>query len=104
MNSALRALLTQTIQHAPLTGRTAYGQPTYGTAVSHPAHIEQRMQTALGPAGAQLIPVITVFVDGDWAIGQNDLVTLPDGSTPPLQGIAVQVDTDGSVAHRVLYM
>jgi len=104
MDAALAALLTDTVTVASMTGRNEHGELTYGTPVSRPARIQKRMVTLFAAGGRQIVPQTKVVLDGESPITEDDLLTLPDGSTPPIQGIETYTDAAGAVDHYTVLL
>ena len=104
MHPALRALLTETVQHAAYASRDAYGQMTYGTPVARPARIEYGTAVVTNRQGEDVITHAKVFMAGDFTLRAEDALTLPDGTTPPIIRLAPWTDTDGLLHHYEIYL
>jgi hypothetical protein len=106
MDPALLALLTDTLLLAPLTGRDTYGKPIYGTARARKGRIERRMKTVITATGLELVLETRAFLDAEGDVTDTDQLTLPDGTTAPIQGVETVTDPfqGGQVDHYVLYL
>ena len=105
MHDTLRALLTQTIQQANPAGQDAYGKPLYSPPVPRPGRTEEAMLTVQMPAGLQVVTQTHLYLDGrDGPVPIGAQLTLPDGSTPPIQGRETVLYEYGQVDHyRLLF-
>lgn len=97
-------MLQDTVQIAPLTGRDVYGAVTTGVAVSRPARIQQRMVTLFTGGGRQVVPETKVVLDGDVPLPDGFVMTLPDGTQAPIQGIETYTNEQGNVDHYTLLL
>ena len=99
MDAGLLAMLTDTIQVAPQTTPNTYGEEAYGPAVPRKARIQKTLVTAFMATGRQIVEETKVFVESGFVMRATDHVTLPDGSTPPIQGFAPKHDEQGILTH-----
>lgn len=99
LHPALAALLTQTVLHAPYTGQDGYGASTYGPAVTRAASIQYDVRQIPTPQGEQARSMTLVFLNGDFALGARDKLTLPDGTSPAIQQLMAVNDVNGSLSH-----
>lgn len=103
MDIGLLTLLNQTITLAPATGLDGYGKATYGTAVSVPALVEQRLKMIRDAQGREVVSSTQAFVDGTTVVTTESKITLPDGSTPVILAVASMPDVDGTIYSKVIY-
>lgn len=101
MLSDLAPLFGATIQHAPATGFNAYGEPaSFGPATPYAARVVYRARQIRDAKGQRTISRGEVWIAGTPAVGLNDTITLPDGSTPPILSVELLTDENGpSHAH-----
>lgn len=104
MEPAQRELLTETLLVAPQIGPDDYGVHTYGTAVAYPCRIHRRMLTLFTGSGRQLVPETKIYLDGDAVVSEQSQITLPDGTTPPIQRLRVSKDDRGAIDHYIVYL
>jgi len=101
-------MMPHTVTVAPVTSRDKFGTRTYGAAVSYPARVveEQRRITTLD--GVEGMSSHTVWIaphtsSGIPNLGPESLITLPDGSTPPILRVEVYPDEEGD-HHWKIYL
>jgi hypothetical protein len=99
MEPELLSLLTQTVQHAALSGRDAYGQPLYAAASGYAARIVGTHRRLRDAAGSEKVARHVAYVAMSGTIGPEDRVALPDGSTPPVLQVDQFPDETGAVHH-----
>jgi hypothetical protein len=104
MDAALKAMLTEVVTLAPVTGYDAFGVATYGAPVSRLARIQKRMVTIMGTAGRQIVTQTKIVVDGDYPILETDQLTMPDGQQPPIQGVETYKDAQGLLDHYTIVL
>jgi hypothetical protein len=88
MHPALQAMLVDTVSIAPYVGQDAYGKPTYGAAVLHPARLEYELTTVRTPQGQERTSTSVVVLNGDFVLTERDKLTLADGTSPAIQQVA----------------
>ncbi len=88
MPAALTHLLTDTVQVAPRTGTTSYGEASYGPPQSYPARVVRRTRMVRTPDGEERLSAVTVYLADDYGITPDAQLTLPDGTQPPLLNTA----------------
>lgn len=105
MDQDLLSLMPHTVIIAPWTGQNAYGEPTYGAAVSYTARVQGKMRMMIDANGVERVSSVTVYVATTAAIGPKDKLTLPGGWTPASPPIiAVQrVSDEHGDHHTVIY-
>jgi UDP-N-acetylglucosamine enolpyruvyl transferase len=110
---AWRPFMKQRVSVEALTGRDAYGAPTYGTAVTYGARVVGRRRSVLNAAGEEVVSSQTVYL----ASGDNVLptarVTLSTGDVGSTESWALQPtilatgrypDETGAMLYTALYL
>lgn len=92
MDSALQAMLTETVLLATFQGQDAYGKPTYGPGVPTPARVAARVTTVTDAQGQERTSTSVVYLDGSITVSVSDRVVLPDGTAPAIQAIYSPTD------------
>lgn len=108
LHSIGRALFDQTVTVKTVTtGVSFYGDPSVSTSAStYAARVEGKQHLVKGPDGRDVLARTVVYVGTTSTggtpsgIGVNDLITLPDGSTPPI--LAVDTMRDGNSVHHAV--
>lgn len=93
--------LTVTVQG--FVGRDSYGTPSYGSPNSYPARIVYKLRDIRRPDGQVVTARSVIWLATSDSFGVNDLVTLPDGSTPLILDIGGPTDETGLRHHTKLY-
>jgi len=107
--AALRARMDQTITVHATAGYNSRGDASWSTtAVTYEARVEAKTRLLKGALGRDQLATTTVYVGLSStgavpSIGQQDRVTLPDGTTPTLVRVDTLRDRTG-VHHQVLYL
>jgi hypothetical protein len=83
----LKAMLTETIEHASYAGQDQYGKPLYGGAITRPARIQYKVRTVRTAQGQERTSETQVICDGDFDITVRDKITFPDGTSPAIQAV-----------------
>ena len=98
---AILAQMTDTVTHAPLTGRDEYGAAIYGAATSYQARVVPTHRLIRSPQGSDKVATTVAWIATTDAIGPEDRLTLPDGSSPAI----LQVDryTDARLPHTRVF-
>lgn len=104
MDSELLELMPSTVTVADLSSVDAYGEAVFGTATSYRARIEPKPTLIRNFQGEEVVASATIYLACTTAVSATAEVTLPDGSTPPLQQVAHHYETDGTIHHVVLYV
>lgn len=99
METALLALLTETLTVAPYLSQDAYGKPTYGPPVMYPAREEWKIRRIVDQTGQERISRARVFFDGNVPLTMRDHVTLTDGTAPPILLLYHVRDISGGIHH-----
>ena len=92
MDPALLTMLTETVTLQSYTGQDAYGKPSYGPVVTHPARVAYRVTTLTNAQGQERTSTTTVYLDGAVPITVKDRLILPDGTAPAIQAIYSPTD------------
>ena len=103
MDAALRAMLTDTIQVAPVLGRDPYGAVQYGPATTRPGRLQERMVTQWLATGRAVVPETKLYLDGTPPLDGTEQITLADGRTLPVQGFEVYQDEFGAVSYYCIF-
>lgn len=101
---AFKRAFTQTVTVAPKTGRDAYGQPTYGAAVSYAARIVAKHQLVRGPDGLDVVSTHKVLLMSTANVTPQDQITMPSGfdpTTPPILAVE-RIPDDRGVHHTTI--
>jgi hypothetical protein len=103
MHPALRALLTETVQHATVVSRDSHGKPTYSTPVPRAARVEWVTQRFVTDQGEDRMSRAVVYLEATFPLQVQDRLILADGSTPAIQRLEAWKDEGGQPDHyRVL--
>jgi hypothetical protein len=99
------ALMPETVSVAAVTATDGYGKRTYGTATSYRARVRHKTQRIFSVNNVEEWAKHKVWIapNADGTIPTLDarsLVTLPDGSQPPVLAVDHVTDEDG--VHHVL--
>ena len=97
MEAALLDLMPHEITLKPFASRSAYGTPTYGTAAPHRCLVERKQRLVKKSDGCEAISQTTVYVAGPVEITEQDEITLPDGTAPPVLAVETFYDETGAV-------
>ena len=77
MLDGLRDLFPHTVTVAPFNGQNAYGEATYGDAVTYPAKVERGTDlTRMGAGDRALVPQYKVFIAEPVQVDVRDQMTL----------------------------
>ena len=94
---SLAALSKQTMQVAAHTGTTYTGDPTYGTAATHPCRTSFRNKRILTGAGVERVS--TAHITVETPVYDADLITLPDGIARVPLAVKRTHDRNGAFHH-----
>ena len=93
---ALANTLTDSLQasvtHKAYASDDGYGKPTYATGVVRKAIVERRQKFVRNELGEEKLSLARVLFVGPVTVGEQDLITLPDGSEMPIVRITGPVD------------
>jgi hypothetical protein len=90
------SLSTEVLSVQSLSTASAYGAPTYSTAVTYPVFEEPGARLVVTALGVEEVTTATLYVLSTTAsIGLQDKVTLPDGRVPKLLRVDVLRDDEG---------
>lgn len=103
-----RKLMAQTINVAPNTGTSGFGDPSYGAAVAGTARVEPVNKKFYNANGEEVISEFAIYTE--MAIGLLDRVWLP-GDLPadptkarvPMR-IYKGIDEDGTLSHLEVFV
>jgi hypothetical protein len=105
MESALLSLMPHTITLAPYVSQNAYGESTWGAAVSYQARVQGKMKMIRDFTGVERVSTVTCYVATTEAISPKDKLTLPSSfvpQTPLILAVERQADEHGD-HHVVIY-
>lgn len=90
--------MKQSIVWHPFTGRSAYGKPTYGTAVTvSPCRVVYKDFWFRKPDGSEVIAKGIVWLGQYYRISVEDKIVLPDGTDHPILMAESYSDEEPSV-------
>lgn len=93
--------LTVTVQG--FVGRDSYGTPSYGSPNSYAARIVYKLRDIRRADGQVVTARSVIWLATSESFEVNDLVTLPDGSTPLILDIGGPTDETGFRHHTKMY-
>ena len=99
---ALKKFFYHTVTIAPRTGRNNYALPTYGTAVSYSAKIEQSGKLVMNQQGEEVVGRYTIYLDTTTPPDVNGNLTMPSGFETVNQIIAVRPVNDQNGMNHVI--
>lgn len=103
IDSALTALMVQSITIAAVATKDAYGKRTWGSASTiNQCRVQTGDHKVLDSTGQEKVANGRVYVPGAPTLTLNDKMTLPDGSSPPILAINRFGDENGS-HHTVIH-
>ena len=91
-------MMPETVTHAELASRDAYGARNYGTPASYSVRVSYKPTLIRTTDGSEVVAKGFIWFQGTPNIDPEDQVTLPDGSTPPI--LAVERVSDQSGLHH----
>lgn len=104
MDPALAAMLTDTLMHEAWTGaQDVYGAPTYVAPVALAARVQWVTRRITTATGEERTARAQIFLDSTAVISLRDRLTLPDGTTQPLQAVGAVYDEVGVLDHWELW-
>lgn len=96
-------MMPHTVTYAAVSGRDAYGKPTYGTAVTYRARVVYKQTRIVNRLNGQdAIATGVVWLAAKILPSLDAQVVLPDGSTPTILNWEVFPDEEGD-HHTKLY-
>jgi hypothetical protein len=99
VDSALVALLNQSVTIATATMTNVYGEETFGAAATVAARVEPRIENVTTQDGEVEPSRAFVYMNGNVNVTTTSKVTLPDGSTPIILAVEKHTDEAGTVDH-----
>jgi hypothetical protein len=103
ISNAYKDCMTQTVTISGLSSRDSYGKPTFGTSTSHKAHIVNQVRMLGNPFGEDLVGKGTVYIFGTTTATNESILTLPDGSTPPILDVTQRYDETGRHHDEIIF-
>ncbi len=96
-------MMPHTVTVSEFSSRNAYGDANYGSAVSYTARVIYKDQLIKAKDGSQIMAKGMVWLSGTPTLSTEDLLTLPDGTTPPILSQSLIPDEDGSHHVKVFF-
>jgi tRNA G18 (ribose-2'-O)-methylase SpoU len=100
-------LMPHTVTVAALSSRDAYGKPTRAAATSYTARVTYKTQRVasqrLSDSSGDVLSRGFVILAGTPNVGVDDLITLPDSSTPVILAVDRISDEDGLLYTKVYF-
>ena len=96
-------MLNQTVTYKALSSRDSYGAPTYGAATSYDARVVYKSKFLRKSDGADVMATGAVWLQGAPAVSPEGLLTLPDGTTPPILSVERFPDETDAYHHTKVY-
>lgn len=101
MESALRAMLTDVVQHRKYLGQDGYGAPVYGPPTARACRVEFKVQPVRTAQGTEATSQTQIFFDVDFTLRLRDEIVLEDDTAPQLQAVHQYKDEFGNRHHQV---
>jgi hypothetical protein len=108
-----RHLMGQSVSLAPFTGRDGYGEPLYGTAVTHRARVVGKIRNVRSFTGQEVVSSQTVYLMAAAAVNPLDKLTLSTGfvnsteadrTTPAIVATGRYPGSDGRAAYTAVFL
>lgn len=96
-------LMPETVSVASYTGSDGYGQPQHGSPVDYRARVIYRAKLVRAANGEETVARGEVWLATTTAIDEQDQITLPDGTTPPILMVEQLSDADGPHHTKVAF-
>ena len=80
-----------------------YGNPITGVKATVTALVQYNTRAAIDREGKQKVSSCQILLSKDSTISIDDVITLPDGSTPIIISIEKTVDFDGNTEYIKVY-
>jgi hypothetical protein len=98
-------MMPHTISYAAVVTRDNYGKPaTYSAATNYRARVNYRaIRTANQFSGQDEIAAGEVWIAATFTPEQDDKITLPDGTTPPIVDWSLISDENGPHHLKILF-
>jgi len=101
----LEHLLNQSISINVRTGLDGYGRNSYSeTTTAYNARVQPKLQMVLDTSGQEKISSAVIYVAGSADIDVEDMITLPDSTTPEIIKITKGIDQYGNTEYRAVYV
>lgn len=97
-------LMTDTVIVKPLSSRSAYGVPTYGSGTTYTARVVRMHKMVRDSQGHQVVSTAQAWIAGTPAISPQDQVALSDGTTPAIAAVERFQDEVGSSHTKVYFL
>lgn len=75
-------MMTDSITHEELSGRDAYGAPSYGSPTTYEARVIYVSKWVRDAQNQEVMSKGEVWIQGNPAVASEDRITLPDSTTP----------------------
>lgn len=96
-------LFSSTVTVQAFVSRTSYGEPSYASPASYAARIVYKLRDIRRADGQVVTARSEIWLATSDAFSVNDLITLPDGSTPLILDIGGPTDETGGRHHTKLW-
>jgi hypothetical protein len=93
---------TVTIAHAT-TAWDENGMPVTSTGVNYTALVQYTNRAVISSQGKSEVSSCQILFSHDSTIGIDDVITLPDGTSPIILSIEKTVDFDGNLEYVKVY-
>lgn len=90
---------SQTVSIRTRTGRNNYGEPTYSTATSVPAHVRAETRVVRTAQGEEVVSVATVVFPASVDVGDGLLISVAGSRYHDVLRLDTIVDCFGQVQH-----
>lgn len=101
-----RDFMPHTVTVEPYSGQSAYGESTYGTAVTYPARVEMKSRRLAGLGGVEIAARGRIFLGTTTVPSAKDRITLPASFVPTQPPIldASPVNDESGIHHVVVFI
>lgn len=103
---ALKRMMDETIVRTPFSGKDAWNNPSFGTAVSYTARVQQKVVVLRNADGREVTSATQCYVATTDVFDERDLITLPSGylpQQPPIIHVKPVHDEQGG-HHTVVFL
>lgn len=96
-------MLADTVRLKKKSGTDGYGKPSYGTPDTYKARVVYKQRLVRTALGEEVVATGNVLIEGTPVINSDDLLELPDGSTPIILTTSRTPDEKGAHHTRVYF-
>jgi hypothetical protein len=90
-----RDLMPTTATFANPSGFDVFGKPTPGPVTTFKCHISRNQRQVFSPEGVTILQGGSLQMDDVYDVGEEAILTLPDGSTPKILSVKTFFDENG---------